>query len=620
MCGIVGSASLLKPIDQDWIKNACNLIEHRGPDGNGNFFSNNNKVGFGHTRLSIFDTSHNGSQPMLDIESKMAIIFNGEIYNFLELKTELISLGYSFSSRSDTEVLLSSYKEWGKDCLKKIRGMYAFSIYDEKKNIIFIARDRAGEKPLFYSHQQSSLFFASELKALMLNQSLPRKINSCALDCYLSIGYIPGDLCILEGYNKLPAGHAMTYDISANKIDVFKYWDLPDYKDNDLYKSNDDYINKLDNLLDESVALQMEADVPVGVLLSGGLDSSLITAMASRHSSRVKTFNISFPGHSSYDESKYASEIAQHFNTDHIMLEANPTSSDFVTKLATQVDEPMADSSIIPTYMVSKLVKEHCTVALGGDGGDELFGGYSHYSRLAWVNKNFRFVPFKIKQKISSIAEKKLPIGFKGRNWLMSMAVDYSKGLPIIASFFDPSSRQKLIPEYSNFYNMAEEIIEKKIPKDSDLIQRATRMDFKNYLAEDILVKVDRASMINSLEIRAPFLDNKLIEFAYADVPSELKANASDKKILLKMLAARLLPDNFDINRKQGFSIPLSEWLKSGSFRELFHDVLLDSGCIFNKKAVNNLLQGQDKGYSNGERLFSLVMFELWRRKYDCHL
>jgi asparagine synthase (glutamine-hydrolysing) len=271
---------------------------------------------------------------------------------------------------------------------------------------------------------------------------------------------------------------------------------------------------------------------------------------------------------------------------------------------------------MIPTYLVSQLVHQHCTVALGGDGGDELFGGYGQYSRLLWMQERFGRVPLPLRKAISFGAEK-LPVGLKGRNWLQGLGVDLQRGLPLIANYFDAATRRHLMAQHSGWEPVAESIRRERIPPHPDLLQRATRMDFGNYLAEDILVKVDRASMLNSLEVRAPLLDYRLIEFAFARVPSHLKATAQDKKILLKRLTARVLPPEFDRERKQGFSIPLAAWLKTGPFRDMFHEVLQDTGSLFDRRTVRGLLKGQERGRSNGERLFSLVLFELWRREYS---
>ena len=618
MCGLVGIASSLPVVSRAWLIMGRDAMDHRGPDDSGEWWSGDGRVGLSHRRLAIIDPSPAGHQPMRVEQRGLTIVFNGEIYNFREIRIELERHGYCFKSSSDTEVLLAAYEVWGEDCLSRLNGMFAFALHDARRQTVFLARDRAGEKPLFYHLDKGTLHFASELKALMADTSLPRRINPDSLDCYLAMGYVPGERCILEGYNKLPPAHACMFDLSSGKANIWRYWQVPDLTVDaaTVWADELSLVDELERLLEDSVRRQLVADVPVGVLLSGGVDSSLITAMAVRSSSRIKTFTIGFPGHGSMDETEHARLIARHFGTEHIELVAQPTNADLMPRLAAQFDEPMVDSSMIPTFLVSQLVREHCTVALGGDGGDELFGGYGHYSRLLWMQERLGRIPLPLRKAISFGAEK-LPVGLKGRNWLQGLGVDFQQGLPLIASYFDATNRRQLMAKYVGWELVAESIYNDRIPSHRDLLQRATRMDFQDYLAEDILAKVDRASMLSSLEIRAPLLDYRLIEFAFGKVPSHLKSTSQDKKILLKRLTAKVLPPEFDRQRKQGFSIPLAEWLKEGPFLRLFQEVLLGEGCIFDRRAVSALLKGQARGYNNGERLFALVLFELWRREYS---
>ena len=622
MCGIIGIASNVAPFNRAWITVGSNTMSHRGPDDGGEWWSQDGLVGLAHRRLSIIDLSAAGHQPMTDASGRLTIVFNGEIYNFKELREELASKGYAFLSHSDTEVILLAYREWGWDCLSHLNGMFAFAIHDSRKHQVFFARDRAGEKPLFYHYFNGTIRFASELKALMADPALPRRINLESLDCYLAMGYVPGDRCILQDFKKLPPAHAMCFDIRTSETKVWRYWKLPHLNPLVSNSAVDEtaLLDELESLLEDSVRRQLVADVPVGVLLSGGVDSSLVTAMAVRAAAKVKTFTIRFPGYAKHDETEHARLIARHFSTEHIELEAAESTLDILPLLARQFDEPVVDSSMIPTYLVSKLIREHCTVALGGDGGDELFGGYDHYSRLLWTQKKVGNIPLSIRAPIARAASVLLPIGFKGRVWLQGLGTNWDDGLPLIASYFDSNKRRQLMNGQVNWDLVAESIREQRITKSIDLLQRATRMDFENYLAEDILVKVDRASMLSSLEVRAPLLDYRLIEFAFGRVPSHLKTTTLDKKILLKRLTSRVLPEEFDRQRKQGFSIPLAEWLKDGVFRELFHEVLMDPQSIFDQRTVRELLEGQDHGQSNGERLFALVLFELWRRHYGVTL
>ena len=614
MCGIVGVCSSTVITSRSWLENGANAIQHRGPDDFGEYWSQNGLVGLAHRRLSIIDLSSAARQPMRNMSGDLIIVFNGEIYNYIDLRNQLIGFGYEFDTQSDTEVILAAFSKWGVDCLKFFDGMFSFAIYDSKENRLFFARDRAGEKPMYYYHDGNTLYFASELKALLANNCLPRRIDPISFDCYLSMGYVPAELCILKGYKKLPPAHAMVFDINNGVIKTWKYWELP-LEDSSQFLDPEILLDRYEGLLENAVQKQLIADVPVGVLLSGGVDSSLITAMAARTSNKIKTFTIRFPGHAGADETEHARLIANHFDTEHIELEASSASAELIPLLAKQYDEPIVDSSMIPTYLVSNLIGKHCKVALGGDGGDELFGGYGHHSRLLWMSKYFEMVPNSVCKSVADLASRYMPTGMKGRNWLQGLGVDLKEGLPLIANYFDQPSRRKLVSlDIDNL--SAEDVLVSNMQRSSDILQRVTRTDFHNYLAEDILVKVDRASMLNSLEIRAPMLDRSLIEFAFRDVPSYLKTTVKNKKILPKMLASKLLPSEFDQKRKQGFSIPLSDWIKDGEFRDLFHDVLLDNSSIFNIKEVKKLLVNQDKGYNNSERLFSLVLFELWRKEY----
>lgn len=619
MCGILGVASTEPINDRSWLSACRDTMIHRGPDAAGELWIDEGRIGMGHRRLSIIDLSNAGDQPMYDKNQGLSIVFNGEIYNFSLLRTELEGLGHNFKSQSDTEILLKSYAQWGKKCVDHFNGMFAFAIYDSKKQILFLARDRAGEKPLFYKYVKGLIYFSSELKAMMKHEGFSRRIDREALDCYLAMGYIPGDRCIFKGYNKLPPAHALEFHIKTGDLQIWRYWSLPEFSSEiELGKTNEkELLDELEVLFESSVSQQMVADVPVGILLSGGVDSSLVTAMAVRSTNKIKTFNIRFPGYGKLDETKHARLIANYFGTEHIELEGQPAIADLVPQLAYQFDEPMADSSMIPTYLVSQLVREKCTVALGGDGGDELFGGYNHYSNLLWMQRRLGRIPFPLLRIISKIATSLVPIGMKGRNYFQALEVDLNTSLPLIATFFDIETRKKLMSGQGEWSLLAEGILNKQIPLIKDIVQRATRIDFQNYLSEDLLVKVDRSSMLSSLEMRAPLLDYRLIEFAFAKVPSHYKSTINNRKILLKRLAARLLPSEFDFQRKQGFSIPLSQWLKQGVFRQLFWDVLLDKECLFDRNMVKKLLLGQDRGHNNNERLYALVFFELWRREYN---
>jgi len=619
MCGIIGVASVSPIFDGGWLARGRDLMRHRGPDDGGEWWSADRCIGLGHRRLAILDLSPAGHQPMQDARGDLCIVFNGEIYNHAELRGDLRAKGHAFRTRTDTEVVIAAYREWGTDCLSRMHGMFAFALYDSRQRRLFMARDRAGEKPLFYAFAQDTLRFASELKGLMADPGFPRRIDSDALDCYLALGFVPGERCMLQGAKKLPPAHALVFDLNSRELRIWRYWELPQFNATATETPVDEaeLLAELETLLENAVRRQLVADVPVGILLSGGVDSSLVTAMAVRSTPRVSTFTIRFPGFDEFDETEHARLIARHFGTRHVELAAADSKVDILPLFARQFDEPMVDSSMIPTYLISRLVREHCTVALGGDGGDELFAGYRQYDRLLWLQQRLGGLPRCLRSAAAKAALAVLPVGFTGRTWMQALGEDLRSGLPLVASLFDRATRARLMSERGAWVAAAERIREERVPKSSDLLQRATRMDFANYLAEDILVKVDRASMLNSLEVRAPMLDCHLIEFAFGKVPSRLKATASRRKILLKKLAARILPAAFDRERKQGLSIPLGSWLQFGPWQDYFREVLLDSGdTIFERKAVSRLFHGQAKGRMNSERLFALVLFELWRREY----
>ena len=605
--------------DRSWLPVGRDAMRHRGPDDFGEWWSSDGRVGLGHRRLSVIDLSPAGHQPMADSSGKLHVAFNGEIYNFRELREQLAGKGHSFVSGSDTEVLLAAYREWDIACLQRLNGMFAFSLYDSQRGRLLLARDRAGEKPLFYRLDGGTIRFASELKALLADTALPRRVDRDALDCVLADGFSPYDRCALEGFRKLPAARALTFDVASGSIESWTYWQPPALVADGRRSgpSDEDLLNQIDTLLATAVRRQLVADVPVGVLLSGGVDSSLITAMAARCRNDVKTFTVRFPGHGAYDETEHARLIAKHFGTQHVEIDAEEAHVDLLSQLARQFDDPMIDSSMVPTYLVSRVIREHCTVAIGGDGGDELFGGYPHYDRMLRLQKIARAVPMPLRMAISRAAGRLMPVGAKGRNWAQALSTELHVGVPLIAQIFDVVTRARVMDTGVRWHPVAEGMRESRLTHEDDLLQRATRLDFQTYLTDDLLVKVDRASMLNSLEVRAPMLDAQVMDFAFGQVPSRLKATPSERKILLKRLAARVLPPEFDRARKQGFSIPLSSWLRAGPWRQYFKAVLLDSGATwFNRNVAARMLEDERRGRANSERLFALVMIELWRREY----
>lgn len=591
-------------------------LVHRGPDDAGSWWSPDGRVGLAMRRLAIIDLSPGGHQPMLDQSGRLCITFNGEIYNYRLLRRELEELGHTFRTASDTEVILEAFREWGEDCVARLNGMFAFGLYDLERRRLFLARDRAGEKPLYYRQERTGFVFASELKALMADPTFPREVDRESLENYLAFGYVPGSRCILRGVNKLPPAHAMVYEPDTGSSRVWRYWGLPLPLVEPALEP-EGLVEELESLLLDSVSLRMIADVPVGILLSGGIDSSLVTAMAARASSRpVRTFTITFPGHREHDEAPHARLVARHFGTDHTELAAEPASVELLPELARQFDEPMADSSMVPTYLVSRLIRQHATVALGGDGGDELFGGYLHYGWLERQARAERFLPRPVRRIVSAAARGLLPLGAKGRNYLAAFDGGVPKCISHISLFFDAPARARLLAPLGGGPGTSPEAFKEGLASGAGTpLQLATAVDFQTYLPDDILVKVDRASMLTSLEVRAPWLDSRIIELAFGRTPESLRAGNGQRKILPKRLAARLLPPEFNVSRKQGFSIPLGDWLR-GEWAPLVDEVLGANDALFDRDTVRQIVANQRRGYRNTERVFALILFELWRRTY----
>lgn len=618
MCGIVGIVSKEAPICPCTVERMRETMRHRGPDDRGAWCSESKHIALGHCRLSVIDLSAAAGQPMVSASGRTRAIFNGEIYNYRELRAELEARGHTFRTASDTEVLIQAYERWGLDCLPRLNGMFAFAIVDEAARQVLIARDRAGEKPLFYAKTDGLFAFASELKALFANPAFSRRLDHEALEHYFAYGYVPRDLCLVQGVRKLPPGHGLLYDLTTHTQRIWPYWRLPEIPLARERLDEADLLRQLEHLLLDSVRLRLIADVPIGIMLSGGIDSSVVTALASRVAGRtVKTFTVAFPGHHAYDEAHFARQVARHCATEHVEFVAEPASVDLLPQLARQYDEPIADSSMVPTYLISKLIRREATVALGGDGGDELFGGYPHYS---WLQSQMRIrstLPAPVRSAIGSLGQA-LPLGFKGRNFLVGMGLDNADSVAQFNLYFDEAARRRLLrrqPARANGFRRPESLKTALCHAGASPLRQATAVDFQTYLPDDILVKVDRASMLASLEVRAPFLDPRIVEFAF-QLPDSMRATAGQRKVLLRRLAKTLLPPTLDLTRKQGFSLPLDSWFK-GEWGRFVQDVLSEADSdLFDRRAIRDLIAAQRRGLGNTQRLFALTMFELWRREY----
>lgn len=623
MCGIAGIVSPNGRVDAGLLERMRDSLTHRGPDGCGVRISPDGTVGLAHRRLAIIDLSAGGQQPMQDAAGRVSITFNGEIYNFKELRAELEAVGHRFRSTSDTEVLLAAYREWDIDCVPHLTGQFAFAIYDEDRRRLLLARDRAGEKPLYYCREGDRLLFASELKALTADPRIARKLDRTSFEYFLAYGYVPSDRSILRGVHKLPQGHAATFDVARGTWHEWAYWQLP--LTPDLACDSVEVLTKeLERLLEDAVRRQLVADVPVGILLSGGIDSSLVTAMAARVATEpLRTFTVTFPGHRAHDEAPHARTVAEHFGTRHTELAGEPQSVETLVTLARQFDEPIGDSAIVPTYLVSRLIRSEATVALGGDGGDELFGGYWYYSWLLKQEHWRRRLPARVRGVVSAVAER-MPLGMRGRNHLIGLSDGHARSIAHINLFFDHYTRQRLMQPGALAEDVPGCAPETRraglCAADAGLVRAAIEADFRTTLVDAYLVKVDRASMLTSLEVRAPWLDHRIIEFAYRRVPDHLRVTRDEYKILPRRLAQKLLPPALDLSRKQGFTMPIEAWF-SGGWGTFIEDVLRQADTrFFNPAVLENLLAGQRKGRANTSRLFALTMFELWRREYDIDL
>jgi asparagine synthase (glutamine-hydrolysing) len=615
MCGIAGLFSLRgKPVSADEVQSMCDAMVHRGPNDDGYYSASG--VALGMRRLSIIDLD-GGHQPVHNEDRSVWAVFNGEIYNFKALRGLLERQGHRFYTDTDSEVIVHLYEQYGESCVDKMRGMFAFAVWDERRKTLLLARDRLGIKPLFYTVVDGRLAFGSELKVLLQLPELERKLNWSSVNYLFSAMCTPSSESIVEGVHKLKPGHILT--ASARRgIEVRQYWDVefdPDYGKSEQY-----FIERLRDLLEESVRLRLVADVPLGAFLSGGIDSSTVVAMMARiNSGPVKTFSIGFPDED-YSELKFARQVATKFGTEHHEFVVEPNVLGLIDDLAWYLDEPFGDSSAIPTYMVSKLAAEHVTVVLSGDGGDELFAGYDRYLKERQERALAR-IPSPIRQ-VAGLTGGLMPEGMKGRNFLKHLAFDGAD------RYFDANVLFHEVEKASLFQDNAYDEIHKEDPRSSwrsflqdgrmHWLSALQYMDIKNYLPNDILTKVDRMSMAHSIEAREPLLDHKLVEFA-ATIPPELKLKGKTTKYIFKKAMEGILPNEILYRPKRGFAIPLGRWFR-GQLGLYVRDLLLSRKSIergiFRKSYIERLIEMNDRGRSLDLHLWTLITFELWCRRF----
>ena len=598
----------------------CQSIVHRGPDDEGIYTQG--PVGLGMRRLSIIDLS-GGHQPIHNEDKSIWIVYNGEIYNFPELRRGLEQRGHKFYTHTDTEIIVHLYEELGADCVKKLRGMFAIALYDERRQSLLLARDRLGKKPLHYAVHQGRLLFGSEIKTILSVAPELAEVNPEGLLQYFYFGYIPDPHTAFRRIHKLPPGHLMEY--RKGRTSIREFWDLPEYG-TQAAMSEEDCLDELERRLEEAVRIRLISDVPLGALLSGGVDSSIIVALMARVTSQpVKTFSIGFEAEK-FNEAEYARLVAERFGTDHHELILNPNLEETLTFLSGMLEEPFGDSSMLPTYYVSRMARQHVTVALSGDGGDELFSGYDRYL-VAMERRKFDRIPNWLGRIYRDQVHHRVPAGMYGKNlaWNASLTardryLDDVSYLPVLHRERSLFSKDFLraaehlpnpLEQWQHYYDHAP-------AKDS--LSRLLYLDTKTYLTADILAKVDRMSMATSLEVRVPMLDHEFVEWVAA-LPVDWKFRTGTRKFILKKLAERLgIPPALLHRRKQGFQLPLVEWMRD-SMKDQYLRVLLEERTLqrgyFKPDAVRALIDEHTRGRRNRSGiLWRMLVLELWHRNF----
>lgn len=627
MCGIAGKISLSsKNISAREVVEMTDAIRHRGPDDGGTYISLDEKVGLGHRRLSIIDLSPLGHQPMRYL-NRYEIVFNGEIYNFQEERSQLERDGYSFQSHSDTEVILALYDKYREKCLQHLRGMFAFAIYDEQERTLFCARDRVGKKPFKYFFNGSVFLFASELKAILTQPEYVREPDYEAIHHYLTLQYVPAPMTGFLGIRKLEPAHFLFLDTRTGSLRKDRYWNL-DYSEK-LSLPESEWKRRILETLEDSVRLRMIADVPLGAFLSGGVDSSAVVAMMARHSDKpVKTFSIGFK-EKNYNELPYARAIAKKFKTEHTEFIVEPNTIELLPLLVRHYEEPYADSSALPTYSVSKLTREHVTVALNGDGGDENFAGYTRYAAFQASNMldHFDFLNRMIGKPVTKLLANAVKNTFFDRlhRFSRSLSTNYRRRYLSYTAYFTNEQKRRLYTDefrrkiwnHDTYEIIARRFLEAHA---KNRTEQAVYADFATYLPEDLLAKVDIATMAVALEGRSPFLDHEMLELT-AKIPFHLKLKGfNDKKYILKEALRGIIPDQTMFRPKMGFGVPIDAWFR-GSLQSYSREILLSEKSLgrklFRRASIERLLhQHQTTRINFSPHIWALLTLELWFREY----
>jgi asparagine synthase (glutamine-hydrolysing) len=623
VCGICGEVKLRDgaPPSLDVTRGMLRAMRHRGPDGEGVF--GDAQAALGAVRLAIIDLA-GGQQPIQNEDGSITIVFNGEIYNFASVRSQLERLGHRFTTHSDTETIVHAYEEFGTECVQHLNGIFSFAIWDQSRRSLFIARDRLGIKPLFYAVTDDSLIFASELRVMLAHPRLARQVDLVSFNDYLTFEYVPTPRSMIKGVKKLPPGHTLI--VQGGRVTIEPYWDVRLERSESGRKSAREYEHELIERVEESVRRELVSDVPVGVLLSGGIDSSAIAVMAAKHyPGRIQTFTATFED-SSFDESPFSRVVAERIGSEHheIDISADRLLA-LIPKLGELVDEPLGDSSFVPTYLLSHLVSQHVKVALGGDGGDELFAGYPTYQAHRLVEYYEMLVPEPVRRDIMPWLIGRLPTSFDNVSFDFKLKRFISaRGVPNatrhhqwLGSFTPEETRNILEPwAYVDERDVFEIVTQhQRRCEAKQAVNQLLYWDMKMYLEGDILQKVDRASMACSLEVRVPLLNHLLVEWA-TSVPHDLKLRGFTTKYLFRKALRRVLPPEITNRKKKGFNMPVAKWLV-GPLRELVEDTLSESRLradgLFRPKAVRTLL---DEHYSrrrdNRKLIWTLLIFQLW--------
>ena len=622
MCGICGKLSWDGPVDPSLVRQMMDKMIHRGPDDGGIYAEQ--RIALGHRRLSIIDLS-TGKQPISNEDGTVWIVFNGEIYNYLQLRNELLQAGHRFQTQTDTEVIVHLYEQYGEHCVDRLSGMFAFAIWDVRKKRLFLARDRVGIKPLYYSVNENGLVFASEIKALLADPSVKREIDPQTIDKFLTFFYTPGPETMFRSIQKLPPGHFLICE--DGKSQLHQYWDLAFVNEARKWSLNDTTA-ELAGLLREAVRSHMISDVPVGVLLSGGVDSTgLLSFCAEETNKKVKTFTIGFGGEQFADERTYARLAAQRYGTEHYEMTISPLDfRDFMPTYVRHMEEPVCEPPAIALHYITRLASKHVKVLISGEGGDEAFAGYEKYRNVVWLER-FKQLGWpwtggaeRMLNGLSSIgvskvaryaAQMQIPLE---EYYYSCSAGPQSPFVRLREELYVPGFRKQIDPERSLQY--LRECF--SAVRSQNLLNKMLYVDTKTWLPDDLLVKADKMTMANSVELRVPLLDHKVLEFA-ASIPTEYKLNGLTTKYILKRALKDRVPEQVIKRKKAGFSVPVQAWI-SGELRGFSRDVLLDSKTLargyFMKGAVEKMLNQAEKENKYGKEVFSLLVLELWCREF----